>query len=99
MKLIRAFPLAIVTLLLAVTANDALACSCPTDKPFLKVAPQSVLVIRGRILHHTGDEETMTEMEVEVLETLAGEPPKSVVSVSGDPGNQCRPYVSAFPVE
>jgi hypothetical protein len=37
-------------------------------------------------------------MEVEVLETLAGKAPQSVVSVSGDPGNQCRPYVSGFPV-
>jgi hypothetical protein len=37
-------------------------------------------------------------MEVEVIETLAGETSKKVVSVSGDPGNQCRPYVSRFPV-
>lgn len=37
-------------------------------------------------------------MDVEVLEALAVETPKSVVSISGDPGNQCHPYVSRFPV-
>lgn len=90
--------LPLIALLIVVTANDAFACSCvPVANPFLKVAPESVLVIRGNILRHTGDGETKTEMDVEVLETLAGETSRKVVSISGDTGNQCRPYVSGFP--
>jgi hypothetical protein len=84
---------------LLIASNDALACSCaPLGGSFLKVAPASELVIRGRVAGHTGEGATETEMEVEVLETLAGETSKSMVRISGDPGNQCRPYVSAFPV-
>jgi len=91
--------LTISALLVALTANDVLACTCvPLGGSFLKVAPKSELVIRGRVLRHTGEGESETEMDVEVLETLAGETSKSVVSVSGDPGNQCRPYVIGFPV-
>lgn len=86
-------------LLIAATANEVAACSCASPgRSFLKVAPASELVIRGRVVGHTGEGATETEMEVEVLETLSGKTSKSVVSVSGDPGNQCRPYVSAFPV-
>jgi hypothetical protein len=99
MRCVRVSFLTVSFLLLAATANDVSACTCaPLGGSFLKVAPASELVIRGRVLRHTGEGETETEMDVEVLETLAGETSKSVVSVSGDPGNQCRPYVSGFPV-
>lgn len=58
--------------------------------------------MRGRALRHTGGDEAnrqpATEMEVEVLEVLAGEVENKVIAVSGDPGNQCRPHVSIFPV-
>src|SRR5436309_15002496 len=99
MKHAKAFFLPLFIVLIAVTAKDIFACSCvPAANPFLKVAPKSMLVIRGRILRYAGDGEAKTEMDVEVLETLAGEAPKRVVSISGDTGNQCRPYVSSFPI-
>jgi len=99
MKHTKAFFLIIIVLSVVVTADDAFACSCvPEANPFLKVAPKSVLVIRARVLRHTGGGETPREMEVEVLESLAGETPKSVVTISGDDGGQCRPYVSRFAV-
>jgi hypothetical protein len=99
MKFTRATLLALSVVLVALTAGDVFACSCvPLGGSFLKVAPASELVIRGRVLRHTGEGETKTEMDIEVLETLAGKTSQRVVSVSGDPGNLCRPYVSWFPV-
>lgn len=95
----KAFFLIIIVLLVHGTADDAFACSCvPEVNPFLKVAPKSVLVIRGRVLRHTGGGETPREMDVEVLENFVDEAPKKVITVSGDDGGQCRPYVSRFPV-
>lgn len=91
--------LIIIVLLVLVTADNAFACSCiPEVNPFLKVAPKSVLVIRGRVLRHTGGGKTPAEMDVEVLENFVDEAPKKVISVSGDDGGQCRPYISRFPV-
>ncbi len=99
MKYVKASCLPIIAFLIVITSNDAFACTCvPVANPFLKVAPKSVLVIRGNILRHTGEGETKTEMDVEVLETLAGETSEKVINVSGDSGNQCRSYVSRFPV-
>lgn len=99
MKPLKAFFLPLIVLLVVVTANDTFACTCgAVANPFLKVAPRSVLVIRGKILRHTGSGETKTEMDVELLETLAGKTTKRVISVSGDTGNLCRPYVSRFHV-
>jgi hypothetical protein len=52
MKHMKAFSL-IIVLLVVVTANDALACSCVAEaNPFLKVAPKSVLVIRANDIGH-----------------------------------------------
>lgn len=98
MRCLRVCFLTVSFLLLAATGSDLLACSCvPLGGSFLKVAAKSELVIRGRVLSHTGEGKTKTEMDVEVLETLAGQTPKSRISISGDPGNQCRPSVSWFP--
>lgn len=89
-------------LLVAALAPEAFGCSCPSQGPFLTVAPQSALVVRGRVLRHTGGDaatrQPATEMEVEVLEVFAGELSQKVITVSGDNGNQCRPYVDGFAV-
>jgi hypothetical protein len=96
---LKAFFLPLIVLLMVLTANDAFACTCGSvADPFLKVAPRSVLVVRVKILRHTGSGQIKTEMYVKVLETLAGKTTKNVISVSGDTGNLCRPYVSVFPV-
>lgn len=96
-------PLPLALLLVAALAPDAFGCSCvPVRRPFLMAARESPWVVRGRVLRHTGGDPATrypdTEMDVEVLEVLAGEVEKKVIGVSGDPGNQCRPYVAGFPV-
>ncbi|HEY9403643.1 MAG TPA: hypothetical protein VIQ24_13345 [Pyrinomonadaceae bacterium] len=97
-KFRRATLAALSVLLIALMPGDVFACSCaPLGGSFLTLAPASALVIRGRVLRHTGEGETRTEMDIEVLETLVGKTSQQVVSVSGDPGNLCRPYVSWFP--
>jgi hypothetical protein len=98
MRYKKVFFLTIAILFVAMAAKDASACSCAVGGPFLKVAPKSVLVIRARVLRHSDGGETSREMDVEVLESLAGETPKRELTVSGDDGGQCRPYVAGFRV-
>lgn len=98
MRYKKAFFLPLVLLFMGMAANNAAACSCAVGGPFLKVAPKSVLVVRARVLRHSGGSQTAREMDVEVLESFAGKTPKSVITVSGDDGGQCRPYVAGFSV-
>ena len=99
MKYLRPWFLAIAAVLIFLMADEALACSCMWGGPFMKVAPASELVVRGRILRHMGENpESKTEMEFEVLEVISGRADKRVITISGDNGLLCRPYVSAFPI-
>lgn len=75
------------------------ACSCSWMGPFLKMAPQSPIVIRGIILEHHGQEKgSPSAMKVQVLEIFRGEIQSQRIRVWGDLGWLCRPPVSKFPV-
>ena len=99
MKYLKTTFLFITAVLILGSAKDVVACTCMWGGPFMKVAPASTLVVRGRILRHTGDGPvSKTEMDVEVLEVISGRTDKRVITVSGDNGILCRPYVSAFQI-
>lgn len=71
------------------------ACSCAWRGPFLRVAGESLLVIRGRILrHHPGP---APSMDVLILETLKGGILDSGLSVQMGDGMLCRPSLEGFP--
>ena len=71
------------------------SCSCSWQGPFLSVARDSTLVIRGRILrHHPGPAPIM---DVLVLETLAGGILDSGLEVQMRDGMHCRPLLDGFP--
>jgi len=71
------------------------SCSCAWKGPFLMVAREAPLVIRGKILrHHPGPEPAM---DVLALETLAGGILDSGVVVQMGDGMHCRPLLDGFP--
>jgi hypothetical protein len=71
------------------------ACSCAWKGPFMVVAREAPLVIRGKILrHHPGPEPVM---DVLVLETLAGGILDSGLAVQMGDGMHCRPLLDGFP--
>ena len=75
--------------------SHAGACSCSWKGPFLTVAKDATLVVRGRILrHHPGQAPVM---DVLVLETLAGGLLDSGLVVLMGDGMHCRPTLDAFP--
>jgi len=71
------------------------ACSCIWQGPFLSVAKNAPIVVRGRILrHHPGQAPTM---DVLVLETLAGGLLDTGLVVQMGDGMHCRPTIDIFP--
>jgi len=70
------------------------ACSCDWRGPFLTVAKDAPLVVRGRVLrHHPGPTPTM---DVLVLATLAGGLLDSGLVVQMGDGALCRPTLDGF---
>ena len=71
------------------------ACSCQWRGPFLTVAKDAPLVVRGRILgHHQGKPPTM---DVLVTEPLSGGLLDSGLVIQMGDGMHCRPTVDQFP--
>lgn len=81
------------------------ACSCANnDSSFVRLAKRSELVIRGKVIAyqwHKDDKERKIRplaMTVEVKEVYKGATKLGKVTVWGDNGIQCRPYVTQFPI-
>lgn len=68
------------------------ACSCVYGGPFSKVGPQGDLVVVADVVSHYSN-----SMQVDVVQVLKGEEGRRRLTVWGDNGMQCRPYVSYFP--
>ena len=82
-----------------IQAEEVSSCSCYWMGPFMKMAPQSPLVIRGIILGYHGEERGIPlAMDVRVLEVLRGKTEQSQIRVWGGKGWLCRPEVTQFPV-
>lgn len=76
-------------------AIQAVSCSCDWKGPFLAVAKQAPLVVRGKILrHHAGESPAM---DVLVFETLSGGLLDSGLRIQMGDGMQCRPALEMFP--
>lgn len=77
---------------LALLPAPTLACTCAYGGPFSKVAPKTDLVIVGDVVSHHEN-----SMQVEVVQVLKGDETRKRLTVWGDNGMQCRPYVTRFP--
>ena len=78
---------------LMVFPADLLACTCVPAGPFLSVSARETLIVRGTVARYVGH-----GMDVDVRETLKGQPGAATVRIWGDTGLLCRPYVSQFPI-
>jgi hypothetical protein len=83
----------------------AYACSCLSrDRSFVQLSNRSDLVIRGKVMEyrwHKNDPARQGRplaMTVEVKEVYKGGTKLGKVTVWGDNGMQCRPYVTQFPI-
>jgi hypothetical protein len=76
-------------------------CQCVSDGPFLIVAPRAPLVslIRvNRFLSYKNINNTNTplSMEAELVDVYKGHEKRKLITVWGDNGILCRPYLSTF---
>lgn len=90
----RALPVLLVLLALVLGPAPSLACSCPSGGPFTEVAPEADLILVGEVLRYHEN-----SMQVDVVQVLKGDETRKRITVWGDNGMQCRPYVDRFPVK
>jgi hypothetical protein len=78
-----------------------IACDCNYNGSFMKVARgvEAVMLVRVTkykpITNRTATA-SASAMEADVLKVYKGKAVKSTITIWGDDGMQCRPYVSAF---
>ncbi|HLP11650.1 MAG TPA: hypothetical protein VK177_06915 [Flavobacteriales bacterium] len=82
-------------ILLVATLN--LACKCGWNGNFLRVASNEDLVVKAKILGHARVHSDLDEkMTIEILTVFRGKEKRKKITVWGDDGKSCRPYVNIF---
>ena len=78
---------------LALSGRPAAACTCISTPPFAEVAIKGDLVIVGVVLSYQ-----QNAIQVQVERVLKGIEERKTITVWGDDGTRCRPYVTNFPL-
>ena len=101
---IRTTRLPLVATLLLMLPAPVFACMCAKDPPFSKVWPRTDLVVRAKVDSYgpelPGGEFAFPDgvpylsMKIAIIERLAGQEELSSISVYGDNGILCRPYIT-----
>ena len=91
----------ILTLIFLTSTSQTFACDCDSQGHFLTVAPKSKLVALVKVNRYLTfkniyDKPTPMSMEVEIVKVYYGQETRKTVTVWGDNGNLCRPYLSIF---
>lgn len=94
----------ILTLIFLIATSRTFACDCESQGHFLTVAPKSKLVALvkvNRYLTHKNiyDKPTPMSMKVEIINVYHGQETKKMVTVWGNNGALCRPYLNTFSVD
>lgn len=81
----------------------AYACDCVSGGSFLTVVPKTNFVALIKVTKYLnykdiGDKEIPTSMEVEIIDIYRGNEVRKNVTVWGDNGILCRPYLSSFDI-
>ena len=92
---------AILTLIFLTLTSLTFACDCESQGHFLTVAPKSKLVALVKVnsyltFKNIYDKQTPMSMEVEIVKVYHGQETRKTVTVWGDNGKQCRPYLNIF---
>jgi hypothetical protein len=91
----------ILTLFFFATMQKAIACDCNSAGPFLDVASKAEFVALVKVVQYLSfkdihEEKTPMSMKVEIITIYKGEETRKTVTVWGDNGILCRPYLSEF---
>lgn len=91
----------LVFLCVTLVTTKVFACDCDYGGPFLKMVPSTQFIALVKVTKFLtfkdiyGDKTPMS-MEVEIIETYKGVENRKSITVWGDPGHLCRPYLSTF---
>lgn len=93
--------LTLLTLLFLTSTSQTFACDCENQGHFLTVAPKSKLVALVKVraystFENINETSTPTSMKVEIVEIFYGEETRKTITVWGDNGHLCRPYLNIF---
>ncbi|NMC62153.1 MAG: hypothetical protein GYA55_03200 [SAR324 cluster bacterium] len=87
----------LILLILKMLPTEILACSCNWEGSFLKLAPQSPIIIRGIVKKHTTKSfGGNSAASVEILEVFKGELKEKTIRIDGDNGMLCRVAIERF---
>ena len=91
------------TIFIVTCSLRAFACDCDSQGEFLTVAPRMKLVSLIKINRYLtfkdiNDKPTPMSMEVEIIENYKGQETRNIITVWGDNGALCRPYLSRFDI-
>jgi hypothetical protein len=83
--------------------NEVIACGCNVERPFLETSIDAALIAVVEIQNHTTYDEMMGEdvpvsMSVKIKKVLKGVETQSEITVWGNNGLMCSPYLSIFEV-
>ena len=81
--------------------SNIFACECDYQGSFFKVSKNSSFVAEVKVIKYLTfkdiyGKQTPMSMEVEIVDVYKGKEKRKVITVWGDPGNLCRPYLSEF---
>lgn len=93
----------LLTLIFLTSTSHIFACDCDSQGDFLTVAPKSKLVALVKVIHYStfnniNDKPTPVSMEVEIIKIFHGQETRKTVTVWGDNGALCRPYIYTFSI-
>lgn len=88
-------------LLFFTTTKSAVACSCGDNGEFMTVAPKSSLVALVQVTKYLTfsniyGSQTPMSMEVQIVDIYKGNEERKIITVWGDNGILCRPYLGRF---
>lgn len=94
----------ILTLIFLTSASQTFACDCDSQGHFLTVAPKSKLVALVKVSRYLTfiniyDEQIPLSMEIEIIKVYHGQETRKMITVWGDNGALCRPYLNIFKVD
>ncbi len=84
-----------------ITTSKTNACDCEYQGSFIKMTQYTPIVAYVKVTRYLTfkdiyNEKTPMSMEVEILEVYKGNESRRAMTVWGDIGNLCRPYLSQF---
>jgi len=86
-----------ILLLLAFNPLNSVACDCDWGGDFFNVGLKEDLIIKGKVLEFsTLNFGFNVQMTVEIIENFKGIENRKTITVWGDRGYDCRPYLSLF---